>query len=68
LLLLLNIEDIEPNIPAAPLVRLILFIIDLLIYILRKMNTPNIATREIGNGNNKEIAKIIPKYIPIHTI
>ena len=32
------------------------------------MNTPNIATREIGNGNNKEIAKIIPKYIPIHTI
>ena len=59
---MLNIDCVEPSISAAPLVRLIL------LYILRKINIPNIATREIGNGNNKEMIKIIPKDIPNHTI
>lgn len=31
------------------------------------MNTPNIATRETGNGNSNEIAKFMPNDIPIHT-
>lgn len=30
------------------------------------MNTPNIATREIGNGKNKDMVKLIPNDIPIH--
>jgi len=30
------------------------------------MNTPNIAAREIGNGNSREMAKLIPNDIPIH--
>ena len=30
------------------------------------MNTPNIATRETGNGNSSEMAKLIPNDIPTH--
>ena len=30
------------------------------------MNTPNIAANDIGNGNSKERAKLIPNDIPIH--
>jgi hypothetical protein len=66
LILLLKIQGVEPKILPAPLVPLILFIINLL-YTLDKMNIPNIAATEIGNGNNKEMIKIIPKDIPIHT-
>lgn len=32
------------------------------------MKTPNIAAKDIGNGNNKEIAMLMPKEIPIHSI
>jgi hypothetical protein len=32
------------------------------------MNTPNIATREIGNGSNNEMIKIIPNNIPNNAI
>jgi hypothetical protein len=31
------------------------------------MNTPKIAAKDIGNGNNIEIVRLIPKDIPIHT-
>ena len=31
------------------------------------MNTPNIAANDIGNGNSKEIAKLIPNDNPIHS-
>ena len=47
---------------------LILFISNFLRYILRKKNTPNIAAREIGNGSNKEMIKIVPNNIPNATI
>jgi hypothetical protein len=32
------------------------------------MKTPNIAAKDMGNGNNKEIAMLMPKEIPIHSI
>jgi hypothetical protein len=31
------------------------------------MNTPNITANDIGNGNNMEIVRLIPKDIPSHT-
>ncbi len=31
------------------------------------MNTPNITAKDIGNGNNMEIVRLIPKDIPSHT-
>jgi hypothetical protein len=31
------------------------------------MNTPNISAEDIGNGNKKEIVKLIPKDIPGRT-
>ena len=68
LLLLLKFQGIDPNIPPASLILLILFIINLLLYILRKTNTPNIATRDTGNGNSKEMIKTIPNNIPNNAI
>ena len=32
-----------------------------------KMNTPNITAKDIGNGNKKEIVRLIPKDIPSQT-
>lgn len=32
------------------------------------MKTPNIAANDIGNGNNREMAMLMPKEIPIHSI
>ena len=32
------------------------------------MKTANIAANDIGNGNNKDMAILMPKEIPIHTI
>jgi hypothetical protein len=32
------------------------------------MKTANIAANDIGNGNNKDMAMLMPKEIPIHTI
>ena len=32
-----------------------------------KMNTPNITAKDIGNGNKKEITRLIPKDIPSQT-
>jgi hypothetical protein len=57
--------NIEPNIVPPPILP-ILFIITLLIYMLSRINTPNIATKETGKGNTNEIAKLMPKDIPIH--
>lgn len=31
------------------------------------MNTPNITAKDIGNGNKKEIVRLIPKDIPSQT-
>lgn len=31
------------------------------------MNTPNIAARETGNGNSREMAKLIANDIPTHS-
>jgi hypothetical protein len=31
------------------------------------MNTPKITVKDIGNGNNMEIVRLIPKDIPNHT-
>jgi hypothetical protein len=66
LLVLLNLGDIEPSIPGAPVLLILLSII-LLIYIFSKMNNPNIAARETGDGNSREMAKLIPDDIPIHS-
>jgi hypothetical protein len=68
LLLLLKFEGADPNIPPTSLIWLVLLITELLLYILRKMNTPNIAAREIGKGSNKEMIKIIPNNIPNNAI
>jgi hypothetical protein len=66
--LLLKFEEADPNILPASLIWLVLLITDLLLYILRKTNTPNIAAREIGKGSNKEMIKIIPNNIPNNAI
>ena len=55
-------EDIEP-----PLMALIRLSITLRIYIFNKINTPNMAAKDIGNGNKIEIARLIPKDIPSQT-
>ena len=55
-------EDIEP-----PLIALIRLSITLRIYIFNKINTPNMAAKDIGNGNKIEIARLIPKDIPSQT-
>jgi len=57
----LSIEDIEP-----PIAFIRLSII-LCINIFNKMNTPNMTAKDIGNGNNMEIVRLIPKDIPSHT-
>jgi hypothetical protein len=58
--------NIEPNVAPPPIPPILLIII-LLIYMLRMMNIPNIATKEIGNGTSMEIVMLIPKDIPIQT-
>jgi hypothetical protein len=35
---------------------------------LRRINTPNIATKETGKGNTNEIAKLILKDIPFGSV
>jgi hypothetical protein len=60
-LIVLSIEDIEP------LIAFIRLSIILRIYIFNKMNTPNIIAKDIGNGNKKEIVRLIPKDIPSQT-
>jgi hypothetical protein len=55
-------EDIEQ-----PLIALIRLSITLRIYIFNKINTPNMAAKDIGNGNKIEIARLIPKDIPSQT-
>jgi hypothetical protein len=57
----LSIEDIGP-----PIAFIRLNII-LRINIFNNMNTPNITAKDIGNGNNMEIVRLIPKDIPSHT-
>ena len=37
------------------------------IYIFNKINTPKITAKDIGNGNKKEIVRLIPKDIPSQT-
>jgi len=54
-------EDIEPP---AEFIRLR---ITLRIYMFNKMNTPNITPKDIGNGNKKEIVRLIPNDIPSQT-
>jgi hypothetical protein len=54
----LTIEDIEPSI------AFIRLRISLRVCIFNKMNTPNITAKDIGNGNKKEIVRLIPKDIP----
>jgi hypothetical protein len=68
LLLPLKFEEADPNILPASLIWLVLLITDLLLYILRKTKTPNIAGREIGKGSNKKMIKIIPNNIPNNAI
>ena len=58
---MLSIEDIEPPI------AFIRLRITLRIYIFNKMNTPNITAKDIGNGNKKEIVRLIPNDIPSQT-
>lgn len=58
---MLSIEDIEPP---AEFIRLR---ITLRIYMFNKMNTPNITPKDIGNGNKKEIVRLIPNDIPSQT-
>jgi hypothetical protein len=36
-------------------------------YKFNKMKTPNITAKDIGNGNNMEIVRLIPKDIPNQT-
>jgi hypothetical protein len=50
--------------PSIPFIRLR---IALRIYMFNKMNTPNITAKDIGNGNKKEIVRLIPKDIPSQT-
>jgi hypothetical protein len=54
-------EDIEPPAEFIPLG------ITLRIYMFNKMNTPNITPKEIGNGNKKEIVRLVPNDIPSQT-
>jgi hypothetical protein len=54
-----------PNID--PVIVPVFLIIILRIYKFNKMNTPNITAKDIGNGNNMEIVRLIPKDIPNHT-
>ena len=61
MLLVLSVDDIEPPI------AFIRLSITLRIDIFNKINTPKITAKDIGNGNKKEIVRLIPKDIPSQT-